>query len=113
MRITAAERSLGLLGYLAFFFIIPVKAKRDSLFVQFHARQGGVLFMLYLVTAILILILLLFLDGIDLMATLLFAVLFIATGVYLVMMFIGMFKVLLGERYRMPVVADVALKMGL
>jgi uncharacterized membrane protein len=33
--------------------------------------------------------------------------------VYIVMVLIGIFKVALGERYRMPVVADVALMLGL
>ena len=33
--------------------------------------------------------------------------------VYAVFALIAIFKVLLGERYRMPVVADIALKMNL
>ncbi len=113
MRITATERVLGVLGYLAFLFIIPVKAKRDSMFVQFHARQGGVLFMLWFVAALVLGILLLFVDEIELLSQFVLALILLATLAYLVMALIGIFKVVLGERYRMPVVADVALKMGL
>ncbi len=113
MRITAAERVLGVLGYLAFLFIIPVKAKRDSMFVQFHARQGGVLFMLWFAATLVLGILLFFIDQFELLSQLVLGLILFATLVYLVMAFVGIFKVLLGERYRMPLVADVALKMGL
>ena len=112
MRISGSERFMAALGYLAFLFVIPVKLRRDSMFVQFHARQGGVLFGLWLVGLIVIFVALLF-AGIGIAATILIGVFFAVTLAYLVMALIGLLKVALGERYRMPVVADVALLLRL
>lgn len=112
MRITGAERLFGVLGYLAILFIIPVKVKRDSMFVQFHARQGGVLFITWVVICLLMFIPLLFISN-NAVQTALLAVVFVATGLYVLLMLTGIFKVLLGERYRMPVIADIALMLRL
>ncbi|MFA5943674.1 MAG: hypothetical protein WC876_04315 [Candidatus Thermoplasmatota archaeon] len=112
MRISGGERALAALGYLGFLFIIPVKLRRDSMFVQFHARQGGVLFGLWLALAFVLLIALLF-AGSGVAATILIGVFFVLTGLYILFALIGLLKVFLGERYRMPVVADVALMLRL
>jgi len=112
MRISGGERAMAALGYLGFLFILPVKLRRDSMFVQFHARQGGVLFMLWLVALIIIFIALMF-AGIGIVSTILIGILFVVTGLYLLFALIGLLKVMLGERYRMPVVADVALMLRL
>lgn len=112
MRITGGERALGVLSYLAFFFIIPLKVKKESIFLQFHARQGGVLFGLWAVLSLIFFIVLLFVP-VSIVETLMLGAFFIATGLYLVLALVGIFKVLLGERYRMPVVADVALMLRL
>lgn len=99
------------LGYLAFLFILPVKLRRDSMFVQFHARQGGVLFGLWLALCLTILIVLFFLPvGIQNYGI---GVMMVATLVYVLFALVGLLKVALGERYRMPVVADVALLLRL
>ena len=112
MRISGGERFMAALGYLLFLFIIPVKLRRDSMFVQFHARQGGVLFGLWFLVALVLFIALLF-AGSGLGATVLIGVFFVVTILYAIMALIGLLKVALGERYRMPVVADVALALRL
>jgi uncharacterized membrane protein len=112
MRISGGERFMAALGYLFFLFIIPVKARRDSMFVQFHARQGGVLFGLWFLLALVVFICTLF-TGPGFLTSVLIEVLLVLTVAYLVMVVIGLFKVILGERYRMPVVADVALLLRL
>jgi fumarate reductase subunit D len=112
MRISGGERAMAALGYLAFLFILPVKLRRDSMFVQFHARQGGVLFGLWFLAFLVLFIALLF-AGSGLAATILIGVLFLVTGLYVLFALIGLIKVLLGERYRMPIVADVALLLRL
>lgn len=99
------------LGYLAIFFILPVKLRRDSMFVQFHARQGGVLFGLWVLLVLLLLIVAFFLP-IGVQNYVIGGVLLV-TVLYVLMALIGLLKVLLGERYRMPVVADVALMLRL
>jgi uncharacterized membrane protein len=113
MQISTAERLLGVMGYLGILYLIPLKAKRDSMFVQFHSRQGGVLFFLWLIASILLVIILFFVDSIAIAANIILGSLIFLFTVYIVMVLIGIFKVALGERYRMPVVADVALMLGL
>ncbi len=115
MRITGSERFFGVLGYLPILFLLSIKGKRDSMFVQFHARQGAVLFLLWLVVAILCVILLVIpvIGANQIASVTVMGLLFLATFLYGFMGLVGIFKVLLGERYRMPVVADVALMMRL
>jgi uncharacterized membrane protein len=115
MRIPAADRVMAMVGYVPFLFFIPVRFKRDSLFAQFHGRQSGVLWGLWLALTLVLFAVLFFLpDAVQRNASVyLFAAIFVLLGLYLVMVAIGMVKVLLGERYRMPLVADVALRLRL
>ena len=113
MKISTEERALGVLGYLMFLFLIPLFAKRGSMFVQFHARQGGLLFALWAVFSFVDFIVLAFVSGIGVVESILIGLFIIVTIVYGVFALIAIFKVLLGERYRMPLVADLALKMNL
>ncbi len=116
MRISGGERALGILSYFPLLWLIPLKARKDSLFVQFHARQGMVLFLLWLAICMLMVIMLLTpiagLAG-GLGSIILFGIIAVASFLYLGLGLIGVFKVALGERYRMPVVADVALMLRL
>jgi uncharacterized membrane protein len=112
MRISGVERLLGILGYLGPLFLIPLRMRRDSMFVQFHSRQGGVLFGLFAVVALVLFIALLF-AGAGTLATVLIGVFFVVFFLYLLFALIGILKVMLGERYRMPLVADVALMLRL
>ena len=113
MRISGGERFMAALGYLFFLFIIPVKLRRDSMFVQFHARQGGVLFGLWFVLALVLVICGATFGGSGTVASIIVEALVVVSVLYVVMAVIGLLKVMLGERYRMPVVADVALLLRL
>jgi uncharacterized membrane protein len=113
MKISTEERALGVLGYLMFLFLIPLFAKRDSMFVQFHARQGGVLFVLWAIFSIVVLIALAATNSIAVVQSTLIGLWILGTIIYGLMALIAIFKALIGERFRMPVVADIALKMNL
>ncbi len=114
MRISGGERALAILSYFPLLWIIPLKAKKDSVFVQFHSRQGGVLFFLWLLVLIVVFILAIALQSLgSLASTIIFGIGALATLLYALLGLIGVFKVALGERYRMPVVADVALMLKL
>jgi uncharacterized membrane protein len=116
MRISAGERGLAILSYLPLLWLVPLKGKKGSLFVQFHARQGMVLFYLWLAIAFVTLILLftpLATAGDGVGSNIIFGILAIGTILYVALGLTGIFKVLLGERYRMPLVADVALMLKL
>ena len=112
MRISGGEKAVAVLGYLPLVSLIlwMFKVKRGSMFAQFHVRQSAMLFLLWLVTSIVMVILI---AAIEATTALFFGLLFLATGFYGVMMIIGVIKSAIGERYRMPIVADVALKFGL
>ncbi len=113
MRISTGERFLAVLGYVAILFIVPVRLRRDSMFVQFHARQGGVLFGIWLVLMVVLVVTLLLVQGVAVAQTVVIALVFLATAWYILFAVIGILKVMLGERYRMPLVADVALMLRL
>lgn len=40
----AENKAIAAIGYLGILFLIPLLAKRDSAYAQYHARQGMVLF---------------------------------------------------------------------
>ncbi len=113
MKISGADRALGAIGYLPVLFLLPLLLRRDSLFIQFHARQGMVLFLLELAWIFVFTVLLLFMGSINFAASILIGLWMLGTAVYAFFVLVGILKVLLGERYRMPLVADIALKMGL
>lgn len=114
MRITGLERFLTVIGYLPVipWFLLLFKAKRDSMFVQFHVRQSAVLSLLWVAVVLVCFVLLWLIDAYAAQMAL-FTVMFFATVGFLVFMLAGMFKSATGERYRMPGVADVALMMRL
>ncbi|MEA3190378.1 MAG: hypothetical protein QOD77_960 [Thermoplasmata archaeon] len=115
MRIPVADRLLAVVGYLPFLFWVPVVLKRDSMFCQFHGRQGGVLWALWFVPVFLMLVVSVFVPDLTVgsVGPFYFGAMMVLTGIYLLLVLVGVLKALLRERYRMPIVADLALKMGL
>ena len=115
MRIPAAERLLAVVGYFPFLFWLPVVARRDSMFCQFHGRQAGVLWGLWFAPIVVALLVAVFVPSltVDPAALYFFGTLAVYTILYLLMALVGILKSLLRERYRMPIVADVALMLRL
>ena len=111
MRIPAMDRFLAVLGYLPFLFWVPIVGRRDSIFAQFHGRQSFVLWLLWFVPVVILFVLLAVLGQTN--SVWVFSLVFLLTAVYLFMVLVGVLKTLVRERYRMPVVADVALFMRL
>ncbi|MGB1585894.1 MAG: hypothetical protein ACPHID_02460 [Thermoplasmatota archaeon] len=120
-QVSPGERVLGIIGYLPLLFLLPVKIKKDSMFSQFHGRQSGVLFLTWVLLTLLIFILVAALPKGDATGTSVWndvqtgvlGIGAIFTIIYALLMLMGMFKVALGERYRMPVIADIALLLRL
>ena len=112
MQVSGAERTITVLGYLPLVALVLLigKVRRDSIFVQFHVRQSWVLFLLGFATTFVLFLLLLFLPT---ASAFLLGLLFLAWAIYGFMMLAGMWKAARGERYRMPLVADVALMLRL
>lgn len=97
----ADDNLMAALSYIWIVAVIMLVTKKDSDFVQFHAKQGLVLFIASVVLGIL--------------SFLLFFLAFIAWIGYLVIFVaavLGFIKAYQGERYRLPVVADLADKLN-
>ena len=94
------DNLMAALSYISFVSVVMLFVKKDSDYVQFHAKQGVVLF----VGEVVIWVLNMFTWFLFFIWGLLGLVLFIAS-------IIGFIKAYSGERYRMPVVADIADKI--
>ncbi|MDP3056957.1 MAG: hypothetical protein Q8N37_00340 [bacterium] len=87
-----------LLSYLGILFLIPLLAKKDSKFAQFHAKQGVILFVISFVSVIPII-------G-WMLSPLVIFVLFIVSV-------IGIINVLQGKYWKIPVIGDYAEKINI
>ena len=116
MRIPLVERLLAMVGYLPFLWWVPIVAKRDSMFCQFHGRQAGVLWGLWFAPLLIMLIVSVFWGDLtqdEAISMYYFGAMAILSILYLLMSLVGFIKAGIRERYRMPVVADVALMLRL
>jgi uncharacterized membrane protein len=82
------NKDMAALSYLWLFSIIVFLARRDSLFVRLHAKQGVVLFILSLVLWP-------------------FTITRYAEFVVLALMVLGFIEAAMGNPYRIPVIADI------
>lgn len=96
------DKIMLILAYLGIFSLIPLLTVKDSDYVKFHARQGLALF------------------GVAVVGNLLHVIPFIGnltacafSVVIFVMVIMGIVKALGGERWRIPLVADLAQKITL
>lgn len=96
------DNLIAAVSYLWILSIIILLVKKDSDYVRFHARQGVVLFVISVAVGII---------GIPLFF------LFWLTGLINLVIFIavviGFIKALGGQRYKLPVVGDLAEKINL
>lgn len=118
MRIPPVERLLATVGYLPFipFWLVPIMGRRDSMFCQFHGRQAGVLWGLWLGPLLIMFGVAVFVPSLtqdEVVSPYYFGAMAVITAVYLLMSLVGLWKAAVRERYRMPVVADVALLLRL
>ena len=91
------ENLTAALSYISIIAVVILLTKKDSDFVQFHARQGLVLFIGEVVLWL-----------VSMFAWSLFYVVSLVSLIFLVASIVGFIKALGGERYRLPVVADLA-----
>ncbi|TSD02230.1 MAG: hypothetical protein Athens071425_77 [Parcubacteria group bacterium Athens0714_25] len=92
------NKMIALLSYISILFLIPLLAKKDSVFCQFHAKQGLVLFLGELVGWLLYPFL-----GLG----------FLVHLAVLVLAIMGIINVLGGEMKKLPLVGDFADKFNL
>jgi uncharacterized membrane protein len=92
------NKAIACLSYIWILFLVPLLAKRDSKFAQFHAKQGLVLFI------------------VEIIGTLFFWIPLIGWLLWLVLVIvsiIGIIKALNGEWWKMPFVYEWSKKINI
>ena len=90
------------IGYLSFLCFVPLALKKENSFALFHAKQALVLFILELAAAIL--------KVVPALGDLVFTLSFVVFGI---LSLIGIVKVLMGEKWEIPVIHEIAEKITL
>ena len=85
------------IGYLSFLCFVPLVLKKENKFALFHGKQALVLFILELAAAIL--------KVVPALGDLVFTLSFVVFGI---LSLIGIVKVLMGERWEIPVIHEIA-----
>ena len=93
---------LALLSYLGILCLIPLLLKKDNKFVLFHGKQGLVLFLGELAAAI-----------ISIIPFLGLLIGFLSVIVFGILSIIGIIQVLMGNYWKIPVVAELAEKFNI
>ncbi|MBF0154035.1 MAG: hypothetical protein HQL64_09880 [Magnetococcales bacterium] len=97
---TLQHRVLALLSYVNVLCLIPLYFARDSEYVQFHARQGFVVFFIYIIGSFATI-----LPGIG------HLVWFVAVWLAILFSILGVLSVLFARAWRLPVVHGLASKL--
>lgn len=85
------------IGYLSFLCFVPLALKKENKFAMFHGKQALVLFILELAAAIM--------KAIPALGDLVFTFSFVVLGM---LSLIALTKVLMGERWEIPIIHDIA-----
>jgi uncharacterized membrane protein len=92
------NKAIACLSYIWILFLVPLLAKRDSKFAQFHAKQGLILFI------------------VEIIGSLVFWIPFIGWLLWLglvIIAIIGIIKALNGEWWKMPYIYDWSKKINI
>ena len=96
------DNLMGAISYIGIIAVVMLLVKKDSEYVQFHAKQGTVLFIGEVI--------------LGLLGSFIWVLFFIWGLVWLVFLLasiVGFIKALSGEKYKLPVVGDLADKIKL
>ena len=101
------------IGYLGILFLIPLLAKKENEYCQFHGKQGAVLFGVEVIGAIVLLILSVVLGFVPCAGWAISLVLWLAFWACALGLSIwGLVMALKGEYWKMPVIAPLAEKLN-
>lgn len=90
------------IGYLNVLCFVPLLLKKGNKFAEFHGRQALVLFILEIAAGIL--------KAVPALGDLVFSIAFVVFGI---LSLIGMVKVLMGERWEMPMIYEISSRISL
>lgn len=89
-------------GYLSVLCFVPLILKKNNQFAQFHGKQALVLFIFEIAAGIL--------KVVPALGDLVFSIAFVVFGM---LSLVGIVKVLMGERWEMPVIYEISGKITL
>lgn len=89
-------------GYLSILCFVPLVLKKGNAFAQFHGKQGLVLCILEVAACIL--------KVVPALGDLVFTMAFVVFGI---LSLIGITKVLMGEKWEMPVIYEISSRISL
>jgi uncharacterized membrane protein len=106
-------KALAGIGYLGILFLVPLLAKKENKFCQFHGKQGAVLFGLEVVAFIVVLILFFILNIIPCAGAVIGTILWLAYVICALGLSVwGLVMAMKGEYWKMPVIAPLAEKLN-
>lgn len=107
-------KTLAAIGYLWILFLVPLLAKKENEFCQFHGKQGAVLFGAEIVGAIVLFVLSFIIGLVPCAGLIISTILWIAFfGCAVGFSIWGLVKALQGEYWKMPGIAPLAEKLNL
>ncbi|MFA6511661.1 MAG: DUF4870 domain-containing protein [Patescibacteria group bacterium] len=92
------NRVIAALSYVGILFLLPMLLKRDSKFAQFHAKQGLVLFIGWLIA---------------IFVWWIFVIGWLYSMALLIFCIIGFVQAFTGKFYRLPLIADLSEKFNI
>ena len=96
------NKAMGILSYIGILCLIPLLAKKDSKFAQFHAKQGLVLFIAEVITGLL--------SAIPILGQIIFVV---GSILWIVLSIMGIVSAAKGEQKELPILGPFAKKLNL
>ena len=101
------------IGYIGILFLVPLLAKKENKYCQFHGKQGAVLFGAEVIGAIVLIILSVILNIVPCAGAVISLVLWLAfLACALGLSIWGLVMALKGEYWKMPVLAPLAEKVN-
>ena len=101
------------IGYIGILFLVPLLAKKENKYCQFHGKQGAVLFGAEVIGAIVLIILSVILNIVPCAGAVISLVLWLAfCACALGLSIWGLVMALKGEYWKMPVLAPLAEKVN-
>jgi uncharacterized membrane protein len=96
------NKIIAAIGYISILCLIPLLAKKESKFAQFHGKQGLVLFIAEVATFI-----------IGMVPILGWIIGFVLNICWIILSLIGLLKAIQGEYWKMPLLGQYAEKINL
>jgi len=96
------NKVLAAIGYIWILFLIPLLAKKDSKFCQFHGKQGMILFIAWIVLVVV--------GWVPFLGWIIF---FFGSIALIILSLVGLIKALTGEYWELPILGQYAKKINL